>query len=110
MARSTSMRAALMGLPASWARVRANSSLRSVHGGGNPAENALALEGGQAARGAKSFDGGGDGGFRVLPAALHNAGNEAAVVRRANLDDIAVVLPPSIHKKAMRRNGRDRHL
>ena len=74
------------------------------------AQNALALKGGQAARGAESFDGGGDGGFGVLAASLHDAGDQAAVVGGADLDDVAIFLPPAIHKKTVRRNRRDRHL
>jgi hypothetical protein len=27
-----------------------------------------------------------------------------------DLDDVAVVPPPAIHKETVRRNGRDRHL
>jgi len=70
MARSTSVRAALMGFPASCARVRANSSLRSSMGGGNPAENALAFEGGQPPGGAESLDGCDYGGLGMLVPAL----------------------------------------
>jgi hypothetical protein len=79
------------------------------HGGGNAAEDALALEGGQAARGAEGLDGGGDGGFGMFAAALHYAGDQAAVVGSANLDDIAVFPPPAVYEETVRRNGRDRH-
>ena len=99
-----------MGFPASWARVRANSSLRSRHEGRNLAQDALAFEGGQAARGAEGFDGGGDGGFGVLAAALHDAGDQAAVIGGVDLDEVAVFPPAAIHKETVRRNGRDRHL
>jgi hypothetical protein len=66
---------------------------------GNAAEHALALEGGQAARGAESLDGGGNGGFGMLAAALDHAGDHAAVVRGANLDDVAVFHPLAVQKK-----------
>ena len=52
--------------------------------------HALALEGGQAAGGAESLDGGGNGGFGVLAASLHHAGDQAAIVGSADLDDVAV--------------------
>jgi hypothetical protein len=42
-------------------------------------------------------------------AALHDAGDYGAVVGGVNLDDVAVVLPPAIHKETVRRSGRDRH-
>ncbi len=80
------------------------------HGGGNPAKDALAFEGGQAAGGAESLDGGGDGGLGVLAAALHDAGDQASVIGSVDLDDIAVFPPPAIQKKTVGRNGRDRHL
>ena len=69
------------------------------HGGGNPAENALAFKGGQPARGAESLDGGGNGRLGVFTPALHDAGNQAAIVRGANFYDVAVFAPPAIHKK-----------
>jgi hypothetical protein len=74
------------------------------------AENALALEGGKATRGAESLDGGSDGSFGVLAASLNDAGDQAVVVRSADFNWVAVVLPMSIYKKTVRRNGRDRHL
>ncbi len=80
------------------------------YGSGNSTENALALEGGQAAGGAESLDGGGDGGLGVFVAALHDPGNQAAVVGGANFDDVAIFSPPAIHKETVRGNGRDRHL
>jgi hypothetical protein len=79
-------------------------------GCGDAAEDALALKGRQAASGAEGFDGGGYGGFRMLLSALRDAGDEAAIIRSVNLDDIAILLPTAIHKKTMRRNRRDRHL
>ena len=72
-------------------------------------QDALALEGGQAARRTKGFYGGSNGSFGVLFAALGDSGDQVAVVGRADLDDIALLLPTAIHKKAMRRNRRDRH-
>jgi hypothetical protein len=62
------------------------------------AQNSLALEGGQAARRAESFDGGGNGGFGVRFTALNDAGYEAAVVGGADLDEVAILLPPSTKK------------
>ena len=79
------------------------------HGGGDSAENALTLECGEAAGGAESLDGGGDGGLRVFAAALHDAGDEGAIVGGVDVDDIAVLPPPAIHKETVCRNGRDRH-
>ena len=110
MARSTSMRAALMGLPASCASVRANSSLRSTMNAGDLAEDALAFEGRKAASGAERFDCGGNGGFGVLFAALRDSGDDAAVVGSADFDEIAVLLPAAIDEETVRRNRRDRHL
>ena len=80
------------------------------HGRGDLAQNALALEGRETARGAEGFDGGGDGGFGVLFAALHDAGDQAAVVGGANFDDVAVLLPSTVHEETVRRHRRDRHL
>ena len=80
------------------------------YGGGNSTEHALAFESGQAASGAEGLDGSGDGGLGVLAAALGYAGDEAAVVGSVNLDNVAVVPPPAIHKETVRRNGCDRHL
>ncbi len=41
---------------------------------------------------------------------LHDAGDQAAVVGGANLDEVAILMPPAIHKETVRRNRRDRHL
>ena len=80
------------------------------HERGDLAKNALALEGGQTAGGAEGFDGGGDGGFGVLFAALRDAGDQAAIVGGADFYQVAVLLPTSVHEEAVRRNRRDRHL
>ena len=89
IARSTSVRAALIGLPASCARVRANSSLRCVDDCGYLPQHALAFESGEAARGAESLHGGCNGGFGMLSSALIDLRDHAAVIRRVDLDDIA---------------------
>ena len=74
------------------------------------AKDPLAFEGGQAAGSAKRFHRGCDCRFCISFAALGHASNHACVVRRADVDEIALLLPTAIHKKAMRRNRRDRHL
>ncbi len=79
------------------------------HEGCDLAEDALALERGQAAGGAESLDGGGNGGLGMLAAALHDTGDQAAIIGGVDLDDIAVLPPLAIHKETVRRNGRDRH-
>ena len=80
------------------------------HGGDDLAQNALALERGKSAGGAESFNGRGDGSLGVLFTALHDASDQAVVVGSSNLDEIAILVPTAIHKKAVRRNRRDRHL
>ena len=65
---------------------------------------------GQAAGGAESLDGGGNGGLGVFAAALHHAGDQVVVVGGVDLDDVAIFPPPAVHKETVRRNGRDRHL
>src|ERR1019366_6011196 len=54
---------------------------------GNAAENALAFERGQAARGSKSLDGGGNGSLGVFAAPLVDVGNHGAVIGSANVED-----------------------
>jgi hypothetical protein len=74
------------------------------------AKDSLALEGRETASGAEGFDGGGDRGFGVLFATLREAGDEATIKRGAYFDDVAVLLPTSVHEEAVSRNRRDRHL
>ncbi len=111
MARSTSIRAPpLIGLPASWARVRENSSLRSAMAAEMRRRTRWRSEGGKAARGAKGLDRRGDGGFGVFAASLHDSGDQGAVIGGANLDDVAVFPPLAVYEETVGRNRRDRHL
>ena len=80
------------------------------HERGNLAENALPFEGGKATCSAEGFDGGGDGGVGVLFAALRDAGDQIAIVGSADLDKVALLLPPAVYEETVCRNRRDRHL
>ena len=99
-----------MGLPASCARVRENSSRAFGNRLRHAAQHALALERGQAASGAESLHGGGDGGFGMLAPALDDPRNHAAIEGRANFDEVAVLHPPAVHKKTVGCDWGDRHL
>jgi hypothetical protein len=74
------------------------------------AKNSLALEGRETAGGAEGFDSSGDSGPGVLFATLRDAGDEAAIIRGAYFDDVAVLLPTSVHEETVSRNRCDRHL
>ena len=80
------------------------------HERGNPTQNALTFKGGQTAGSAERFYCGGDRGFGVLSASLKDPRDETAVIRRADFDEVAVLLPPAIDKKTVCRNRRDRQL
>ena len=70
-------------------------------------ENALALEGGQAARGAEGADGSGDGGFSVLFSTLHYPSDKRTVIGRSDFDEVSVFVPAAIDKKSVGCYGRD---
>jgi hypothetical protein len=76
----------------------------------NLAQNALALEGRQAACGPKGLHRGGNGRFGVFAASLINVGNQGAVVRSPHLDQITFFQPLPIDKKTMGCNRSHRHL
>jgi hypothetical protein len=80
------------------------------HGGNDLAQNTLAFECREATGRSESFDSRGNCGFRMFFTALHHAGDQIVIVGCANLDEVALLMPPAIHKKTVRRNGRDRHL
>src|SRR5271168_4505462 len=96
--RSTSMRASLMGLPASCDRVRENA-----------ARHALTLKGRQAAGGTESLDGRGDRSFCMLAPRLDDPPNYAAIEGGADLDDVAVFHPAAVDKKPVGCDWGDRH-
>ncbi len=71
------------------------------NGFGNAPQHALALEGGQTAGGAERFHSGGNGGFGVFAASLRHSANYAAVVRRADFDNVAVLHPPAVDEETV---------
>src|SRR5580692_11448366 len=89
-ARSTSMRASLMGLPASCDRVRENSSRHS-------------------ASGAESLDSRGDRSFGMLAPGLDHSPNYAAIERGADLDDVAIFHPAAVDEKPVGCDWGKRH-
>ena len=105
IARSTSVRAALIGLPASCAMVCANSSLRSVMFSATRRSTRCRSNAGKPPRGAESFDCGCNGRFRVFAPALKHTSYNAAVVGRSNLNCVAFLDPFTIEKKSMRATG-----
>ena len=79
-----------------------------VNAGRNLAQNSLPLEGGQAPGGSEGFDSGGNGGFGVFAASLRHSANYAAVVRRADFDNVAVFHPTAVDEETVGCDGSER--
>jgi hypothetical protein len=97
------MRASLIGLPASCARVRENSSRRSAIACATRRKHALPLEGRQPPRSSERLDRGGDGRLGMLAPRLHHSSHNAAV-------EMAPALRRCLHLRSSGRRQRNRGL
>jgi len=77
---------------------------------GNLAKNALTFKRWKTTSGAECFHGGCDSSLGMSSISLSDTGDQAGIVRGADFDYVALLLPSTIHKETVRRNRRDRHL